>query len=94
MQQLHFLASIECFAGPSEKEFGMSIDSTVFGLPLVGELKGIPLEALVVAKLLDEEGHVSYSVNATQELTAVEALGMAHLGVRRLERVLDVGVSE
>ena len=60
--------------------------SEACGLPLVGMPdSATPLAALVILKALDEDGEVAYFVRATDSLSSVEALGMAHYAVLRLE---------
>lgn len=49
-----------------------------------------PLSAVVVLKYLDKDGESSYIVRATNNVTTVEALGMAHYATAKLtEAVAD-----
>lgn len=57
----------------------------VIGLPIIGlPEKFTPLCALVVIKFLNEDGHTEYRACATDNLMAVEAMGMAHYALNRL----------
>jgi hypothetical protein len=47
-----------------------------------------PLAALVVVKVLDEEGKVAYVPRASDSLSSVEALGMAHYAVLALSKYM------
>lgn len=63
-------------------------DATVCGLPIVGsEEFGQPLAALVVVKMLEDDG-VRYAVRATDGLQTIEALGMARAAVLKLEKAI------
>jgi hypothetical protein len=56
---------------------------TVLGLPIEGmpDEPHTPLAALVVLKALDNEGDVVYLARATEGLSSVECLGMAHYSI-------------
>lgn len=66
-------------------------DAQCAGLELADGLDDgdVPLAALVVLKVLCTDGRVGYQVRATDDLSSVEALGMAHHAVVRLTRVLS-----
>ena len=65
------------------------MNETVTGLQLEGLEEGIPLCALVILKYLDNDGDYAYQVKATDSLSCVEALGMAHLAVMSMTNVLN-----
>lgn len=59
------------------------------GLDIVNMPDGYtPLSALVVVKVLDEEGNVAYVPRASDSLSSVEALGMAHYAVVALSKAM------
>lgn len=66
-------------------------DATVLGMPLdVADddpaKTGQPLGAVVVAKVLGDDGEIYYLGNATDGIKSVEALGMLRYGLMKLER--------
>jgi hypothetical protein len=60
------------------------------GLELVDGLDDgdVPLAALAIVKVMTGDGDVGYQVLATEGLTVVEALGMAHVGALQLTQAL------
>ena len=69
---------------------GLSLD-----LPEGDCLEGLtPLCGFFVAKVLNEEGEVSYVSVGTDSLTSVECLGMARWAVLKLERGLTAEFEE
>jgi hypothetical protein len=55
---------------------------------------GQPLAAVVIVKILDEDGEVDYATGATEGLMSVEALGMARYAQLKLERGLTAAMGE
>jgi hypothetical protein len=60
------------------------------GLELIDGLDDgdVPLAALAIIKVMTGDGLPGYQVLATEGLTLVEGLGMAHVGVLQLTRAL------
>lgn len=68
-------------------------DCTVLGMTLnTGEDDPIttaqPLAAVIVVKVLDEDGDLCYLTGATDGLTTVECLGMTEFAVLKLKHAL------
>jgi len=63
----------------------MSDEATVAGLPIMNLPECTPLAALVLIKALDDEGNPTYYARGTDDLTTVEALGMAYACIERLK---------
>ena len=57
--------------------------STVMGLPVIDPPEDgfTPLDGLAIVKGLDKDGNVTYAARATEGLTSIECLGMAHYAV-------------
>lgn len=65
-------------------------EPTVMALPIIGVPDGVtPLAGLVVMKVLDTDGNVAYLARATEGLSTVECLGMAHYAVGCLGGLLS-----
>lgn len=63
--------------------------SAVCGLPLVDMPEGIiPLAAVVVVKALDAGGDLAYYTQVTDDVTAVEMLGMIRYADLRLSNAI------
>ena len=65
-------------------------DRAVLGMPLDAAeddaiWSGTPLEAVVIVKMLTENGEIAYVTSATSGLKDVEALGMVRYAQLRLE---------
>lgn len=70
-------------------------DCTVFGMPIDLEESdrdwvsgGQPLGALVIVKMIGDDGEVGYYTGATERLPTVEALGMARYAQLTLEHAI------
>lgn len=63
-------------------------EPAVMGMPLAGEIPAdyVPLAALVIVKMLDDEGDPVYIARATDGLSSVECLGMAVYAAECLKR--------
>lgn len=75
------------------------MDVTVLGMPLYAHENdqirtAQPIAAVVIAKVLDEEGHVDYVTAATEGLKSVEALGMARYAQLKLEHGLTAAMDD
>jgi hypothetical protein len=65
-------------------------DVTIAGLPIEDGLPDgdVPLAAVMVVRVLAADGTEAHCTRATEGLSTVEALGMAHLLVLKLGRAL------
>lgn len=67
----------------------MAVDCTVLGMPLIGDHDiAQPLGALVIIKGLDEAGKVCHWARCTDDISTVEAVGMATMALDTLRDAL------
>ena len=52
------------------------MNETVLGLPFESIQDGTPLSAVLVVKMLSEDGTIMFAVRTTESMTLVEILGM------------------